>query len=77
MLIEEIGEVLQALNKRDRAVACLGDRDVDFQLEDYLEELADLHIILDQLEVAYGDIYRKIKRKKLNRLEELLEEGSQ
>ena len=77
MLIEEIGEVLQAWNKRERAVSYLGDQDIDFNMEDYLEELADLHIILDQLEIGYGEIYRKIKQKKLDRLEELLGEAEE
>lgn len=70
MLLEEIGEVLIAWNKRNRNLnGCT--------FEQYTEELVDLQIMLGQMEVVLGDQFREIKEEKLKRLYERLQEGEQ
>ena len=64
MLFEEMGELLQALNKYDRKKATLAE---------VVDELADVQIMVEQMAVVYGrEIVHKRKIEKLIRLEALL-----
>lgn len=61
MLIEEVGELLNAIGKRIRGRA--SDQDV-------IEELVDVVIMCEQIAMSISfDDYRKMRREKLARLE--------
>ncbi|MDE2099489.1 MAG: hypothetical protein KGL39_19715 [Patescibacteria group bacterium] len=64
MLFEEMGELLQILNKYDRKKATI---------EQVQDELADVQIMVEQMAVVYGRerVHRR-KLEKLVRLEKLL-----
>lgn len=66
MLVEEIGEVLTALNKKGRNTnGCSTD--------DFVGELVDLSIMLDQMKVIFRDYHWESKKQyKLSRLAERL-----
>ena len=59
MAIEEMSELTKALLKRRRKIG---------SIDDILEEMADVSIMLDQLEIIFGD-YKKIRDYKMCRLE--------
>ena len=66
MLFEEMGELLQVLNKYDRKKATVAQ---------VVDELADVKIMIEQMEVVYG--YEAVHRRKLEklvRLEKLLKD---
>lgn len=65
MLIEEIGELLNAFAKLPRGRATE---------EDVLEELADVSIMIEQMALLYGGLthYNLVRRQKLKRLKERL-----
>lgn len=67
MVAEECAELIKAVLKLDRTV-----NGSDFQ--SVREEMADVHIMLEQLEFIVGrpDIIKEIKKKKLERLKELV-----
>lgn len=67
-LFEEIGEFSEAFTK------CLGARDM---VSHVAEEMADVHIMLDQWAVQLGctDEVERMKRYKLRRLEQRIEEA--
>lgn len=66
MLIEEMGELMQVLNKYDRKKATLA------QVQD---ELADVEIMIGQMGVVFGrEAIHRRKIEKINRLEKLLKE---
>lgn len=65
MLVEECGELLNAISKSKRFRA---------GKEDIITELADCEIIIEQLAFFYGiDDFKKEKERKLQRLKERLE----
>ena len=66
MFIEEIGEVLTALNKMNR-------KSNGCSTEDFIEELVDLEIMLEQMKNLFPCTdWNQIKYRKLSRLEEKL-----
>ena len=67
MVYEEIGELLQVINKVKRGKN---------NLEDLAEEIADVGIMLEQLTNMYGisSYVLEMRYKKLERLEKMLEE---
>lgn len=71
MVMEECGELLSALGKQSRG-RC--------QVCDVITELADVHIMVEQMAQFFGwDEFKKERVRKLKRLEERLdsyEEGS-
>ena len=65
MLIEEIGELLNAFAKLPRARA---------EVEDVIEELADVSIMVEQMALLYGwSRFESIREQKLQRLGERLD----
>ncbi len=69
MFVEEIGEVLQALNKMHRTKS--GDKVLNF-----IEEMADLEIMLNQMKCLYpSEYFNKIKKDKLTKLANKLSVG--
>ena len=67
-LLEETGEFFEAFGK------CLGGRD---KVSHVAEEMADVHIMLDQWAVHLGcaEEVERMKRYKLRRLEQRIEEA--
>lgn len=64
MLVEECGELLNALAKKRRGRA---------SKEDIISELADVHIMVEQMAFMYGlEEFQAEKERKLARLEERL-----
>ena len=64
MLIEEIGELLNAFAKFPRGRA---------KVEDVLEELADVSIMVEQMALLFGwSRYNSIREQKIQRLESRL-----
>lgn len=65
MLIEEIGELLNAFAKFPRGRSSMGD---------VIEELADVSIMVEQMALHFGwSRYKTIREQKLQRLKERLE----
>lgn len=65
MLIEEIGELLNAFAKFPRGRA---------KAEDVIEELADVSIMVEQMALLYGwSYFESIREQKLQRLRERLD----
>ena len=63
MLIEEMGELIKALCKYKR----FGYENADQAIKDnLLEEIADVHNMLDQIEMFFGE--EKIREIRLNKL---------
>jgi hypothetical protein len=66
MLIEEIGEVLVKFNKRIR------DRNGCSE-EDFMRELVDLQIMVEQMEMLYPvELWQTVRKHKLERLASML-----
>lgn len=71
MAIEECGELVTALAKRDR---CHNGASID----DIIEEMVDVQIMLEQLQLIFDNgrfgcfTFHIFKQKKLQKLEELL-----
>lgn len=64
MLFEEMGELMQVLNKYDRNKATIAE---------VHDELADVEIMLGQMGIVYGrEAIHRRKIEKINRLEKLL-----
>lgn len=60
MLVEEFGELLNAFSKLRRQRA---------EREDVITELADVHIMVEQMAVFFGwDEFQKERKKKMQRL---------
>ena len=73
MAYEEMSELMQALSKNYRGVK---------NVENIREEIADVEIMMGQLRVMFdavdgGETIDEIKTRKLERLEELVEEKTQ
>lgn len=67
MLVEEIGELLNAIAKIKRGRA---------SKQDVITELADVHIMVEQMALFYGwDEFNEEKKYKLERLNERLKKG--
>ena len=67
MVMEETGEMLNALGKRHR------NRATPMEI---ITELADVVILMEQMAVLYGwETYKAEKERKLERLKKKLEEG--
>lgn len=64
MAIEEMSELTKALLKHRRHIGTV---------DNIIEEMADVSIMLDQMEMIYGD-YREVREAKLRRLEKRLTE---
>ena len=58
MCIEEVGEFLQAWNKRNR------DPETE---EKYLEEIVDCYIMFSQMRHIYGERFEKMLAKKIEK----------
>ena len=68
MLFEEMGELMQVLNKYDRKRATLAE---------VIDEIADVEIMLGQMAVVYGrEAVHRRKIEKINRLEKRITQGS-
>ena len=71
MMIEEMSELTKALLKHRRAVRSLNpDEDTIGAIR---EEMADVSIVLDQMELLYGD-YSEYRKAKLERLAKRIRE---
>lgn len=69
MLFEEIGELLNAIAKTKRGRSTK---------EDIITELADVHIMVEQMALFYGwEDFLKEKELKLNRLKDRLKKAVQ
>lgn len=69
MIVEEIGELLNAIAKQKRG------RSTE---EDIITELADVHIMVEQMALFYGwEDFVKEKERKLKRLENRLRKAVQ
>ena len=64
MVMEEVGEMLNALAKANRGRS---------KKEDIITELADVSIMMEQMAIYFGyDEFKKEKKRKLERLERRL-----
>lgn len=74
MMIEEMSELTKALLKHRRAVRSSNtDEDTIGAIR---EEMADVSIVLDQMELLYGD-YSEYRKTKLERLAKRIREEAQ
>ena len=60
MVIEEVGEFLQAWNKIRRGAITNSE---------YVEEMVDCYIMFSQMRHIYGDVFERILKEKLERTE--------
>lgn len=71
MMIEEMSELTKALLKYRRAVRDLDTSEYETVMRNILEEMADVSIMLDQMEILYGS-YKQYRKRKIERLERRL-----
>jgi len=60
MVIEEVGEFLQAWNKFKRG---------KITNRQYIEEMVDCYIMFSQMRHLYGDLFEQILKNKIDRIE--------
>lgn len=60
MVIEEVGEFLQAWNKLKRQA---------ITHRQYVEEIVDCYIMFSQMRHLYGDLFEEILKNKIDRIE--------
>lgn len=71
MLMEEIGELIVAINKWRRRK----DKNSESEVFDMIEEMADTGLLIEQMRNYFGrSLYRKFRVKKMERLRKKLEE---
>jgi NTP pyrophosphatase (non-canonical NTP hydrolase) len=64
MVIEEVGEFLQAWNKLKRQA---------ITHRQYVEEMVDCYIMFSQMRHLYGDLFEEILKNKIDRIERKIE----
>lgn len=68
MVIEEVGEFLQAWNKFKRG---------KITNRQYVEEMVDCYIMFSQMRHLYGDLFEQILKNKIDRIERKIENYEQ
>ena len=68
-LIEELAELLHALTQMKKSKAWIENHEID---DHTLEEMVDVHILIEQFRLQYELIFHSIYLRKVGRLERLI-----